>query len=236
MIDDRYSGVALILGSAGIIITLALHPSDRGLFQPDTFQSAARTLMAVHSIALFSFPILFVGAYGLSRRLSPLPNTFPFALSGLVFYSFALASMMIGVAFDGLVSPGLAKQIISTTGSIGQGWRIAFNYNSLVDQAFVRVFVMGSSIAVLLWSASILRTKLSRGSGIFGFILGVGTIAAQLTGAMDRAPHTFLMVLVAQALWFTILGVILSRTPQIRREQPPNESAESLTTAPTGGS
>jgi hypothetical protein len=219
MIDDRSSGMALIIGSAGIIITLVLHPSGHGLFQADTFDSAARTLMAVHSIALLSFPILLMGAYGLSRSLALPANTFPFALSGLLFYGFALAAMMIGVVFDGLVSPGLAKQIINTTGSVGQGWKIAFNYNGLLDQAFVRVFVVGSSVAILLWSASIMKATISRTAGISGLVLGVGAIAAQLTGQMDRAPHVFLIVLVGQAVWFTILGVILSRRPQAQPSQ-----------------
>jgi hypothetical protein len=219
MIDDRTSGLALILGSAGMIITLVLHPSGHGLFQSDTFESAARTLMAVHSIALVSFPVLFMGAYGLSRRLASPGSSFPFAFSGLIFYGLSLASMMIGVVFDGLVTPGLARQIINTTGPVGQGWKIVFNYNGLVDQAFVRVFVVGSSIAILLWSASVLREKLSRAAGIFGAILSVGALAAQLAGLMDRAPHVFLIVLVGQAAWFTMLGVLLSRSPRVQTLQ-----------------
>ena len=214
MIDDRTSGYALIVGSAGMIITLVLHPSGRGLFQQDTFESAARTLMAVHSIALLSFPILFMGSCGLSRRLLSPAGGFPFGFSALVYYGFALASMMTGVVFDGLVSPGLARQIIDTSGSIGQGWRIAFNYNSLIDQAFVRVFIVGSSVAIVLWSVSIIKVRLSRAAGIFGALLSLGAIVAQLAGQMDRAPHIFAFVLVGQAVWFTILGVILARTPR----------------------
>jgi hypothetical protein len=215
MTNDRTSGLALILGSAGIVLTLVLHPSGRGLLQPETFDSAARTLMAVHSIALASFPFLFLGACGLPRRIDSPANSFPIGFCGLVFYGFSLAAMMTGVVFDGLVTPGIARQIINTTGAVGQGWRIAFNYNGLVDQAFVRVFLVGSSLAITLWSGGMLRYRtFSRTLGILGCILGVGAIITQLSGQMDRAPHMFVVVLLGQAFWLTAAGVILRRMPE----------------------
>jgi hypothetical protein len=123
--------------------------------------------------------------------------------------------MMTGVVFDGLVTPGIARQIINTTGTVAQGWKIAFNYNGLLDQAFVRVFLVGSSLAITLWSGAVLRYRtFSRALGILGCILGVGAIIIQLSGEMDRAPHIFIVVLFGQALWFAAAGVSLRRIPE----------------------
>ncbi|MBZ5599924.1 MAG: hypothetical protein LAN83_16550 [Acidobacteriia bacterium] len=213
MTNDRLSGLALIAGSAGVIITLSLHPSGRGLFAPETFQAEARKLIAVHSLALACLPLWFLGACGLSQRLgSGGDSDSRFGFAGLVLYGFAMAAMMTAVVFDGLITPGLAGRINEATGTVGQGWRITFNYNGMVDQAFVRVFVAASSVAILLWSVSIVRSAaLARAIGIYGCVLGAATVIALLSGQLDRYVHLFGMALVGQALWFVIAGVLLSR-------------------------
>jgi hypothetical protein len=213
MTNERLSGLALIAGSAGVIITLSLHPSGRGLFAPDTFAAEARKLIAVHSLALACLPLWFLGACGLAQRVGSCGESAKqFGLAGLVLYGFSLAGMMTAVVFDGLVSPGLAARINEATGTAGQGWRIAFNYNGMVDEAFVRVFIMASSVAVLLWSASIARSgALARALGIYGAVLAVATMIALLSGQLDRYVHIFGMVLVGQALWFCIAGALLWR-------------------------
>jgi len=215
MNHERASGLAMIAGSAGLIITLMLHPSDRGLFSPEHYESAARQLIAVHSLALLSLPIWFFGAVGLMRRLG-WPGT-----AGLVFYGFGSAAVMTAITFDGLVSPGLAKQIIATTGTVGQGWRIAFNYNSMIDQAFMRVFIVGSMAAIALWSAAILKTRvLPRGIGIYGLLLSAAGIIALVTGMMNSRPHVFGMAIVGEALWFIAAGVQLWQMTPASTNQP----------------
>lgn len=213
MTHERLGGLALIAGSAGVIITLGLHPSGRGLFSPDTFEAEARKLIAVHSLALVCLPLWFLGAWALARRVGTKGESDQqFGFAGLVFYAFALAAMMTAVVFDGLVSPGLAARINQATGTAGQGWRIAFNYNSSVDMAFVRVFIAASSLALLLWSVAVARREaLPRALGVYGCLLTVATLVALLSGELDRYMHIFGMVLVGQALWFVIAGVLMYR-------------------------
>lgn len=205
MTDDRISGLALIVGSIGVIVTLALHPSGRELFVPGQFESAARKLIVVHSLALVSLPVWFFGACGLSRRLG-----YRLGVAPLVIYGFGLMAMMNALVIDGLVSPGLAREIVATTGTVGQGWRIAFNHNSIVDQAFMHVFLAASSVAILLWSVSILKSgALARGVGIYGCILGAAAVIALLSGQLDRHEHFFGVVIIGQAIWFFCAGVLL---------------------------
>jgi hypothetical protein len=157
MTDDRMSGLALIAGSAGVIITLSLHPSGR--ITPGQIDSVARTLVAVHSLALASLPVWFLGALGLSRR-GPAPHRI--ATAALVLYGFGVAAMMNAVVFDGLVSPAVLREIVAASPSTSEAWHIVFNYNGSLDQAFGEVFVVASSVAIALWSISIIRT-LGRG-------------------------------------------------------------------------
>jgi len=208
MTDDRITGLALIAGSAGVILALGLHPSGRDLFAAETFASAARKLIAVHSLALACLPVWLFGAWGLSRRLDVQWT----ARAALVTYAFALMAMMNAVVIDGLVTPGLAHGIVNATGTAGQGWRIAFNHNSLMDQAFMRVFLVASSVAIVLWSASILRSAaLGRAVGVYGCVLGAATVIAQLSGQLDIHQHLFGAAIVGQVVWFVIVGTSLCR-------------------------
>jgi hypothetical protein len=212
MTDDRISGLALIAGSAGAIVALSLHPSGRDLFMPGQLEAAARELIAVHSLALASLPVWLFGAYGLSRHVGV---HWP-ARMALVTYAFAMVAMMNAVVVDGLVSPGLAREIVDATGTASQGWRIAFNHNSLMDQAFMRVFLVASSAAIVLWSASIVRSvALPRSVGIYGCVLGAITVIALLSGQLDRHTHMFGMVIVGQAIWFLVVGALLCRVSNV---------------------
>jgi hypothetical protein len=208
MTEDRITGLALIAASVGVIVVLGLHPSGKDLFVPGQSDSAARKLIAVHSMALACLPVWFFGACGLSRRFGILWT----ARAALVTYAFAVMAMMNAMVVDGLVSPGLGREIVNTSGTVGQAWRIAFNYNSLVDQAFMRVFLVASSIAIVLWSVSIVKSvELSRGAAIYGCALGATTVIALLSGQLDRHAHIFGMVIIGQALWFLLIGASLWR-------------------------
>ena len=127
-------------------------------------------LIAVHTLALLTAPVLFLGALGLSRRLSS-PDRL--GIAALVLYGFAMVAVVSSAVTDGLVSPNLLRQIVSTSPPASDLWRALFRYNGYVDAAFAEVFIVASSLAVTLWSAAILRNRaLARGLGIFGAVIG----------------------------------------------------------------
>jgi hypothetical protein len=218
MSNDRWAGLMLILGSVGLLITLGLHPSGRELFSPATFEAAARKLIAVHSLALAALPLWFAGALGLSRRIGSQDSVEQnLASTGLVFYGCGLITMMTGIVFDGLVSPSLAGQINNSTGTVGQGWRIAFNYNGMLDMAFMRVFLAASSIALGLWSAAILRGRvLPRAAGVMGSLLALAILALLFSGQLDRNEHFYGVIFLGEALWMLLMGVLLLRAEPAR--------------------
>ena len=82
----RLSGWALIVGSVGILVTLVLHPNERGLFDPAQVESVARMTIIVHSIALFAIPFFFIGGLGISQRIGWDSSG---AVAALIFFGFA---------------------------------------------------------------------------------------------------------------------------------------------------
>ena len=206
----RLSGWALIAGSVGILVTLVLHPNERGLFDPAQIESVRRTTIIVHSVALFALPLLFMGALGLSRRIGWDSAD---AVAALIVYAFALGAMMNAIVVDGLVTPGLARVIANATPDKAAEWNIALKHNGFLDAAFMNVSLMASSLAIVLWSVAIVRTgAAARVIGILGFLLSAGTIIALVTGLLSRNLHLFLLVLVGQAIWFLSNGVQLCRS------------------------
>jgi len=214
--NERVSGLALIAGSLATILTLSLHPS--GPIAPERIESVARMLIAVHALALASLPFLFMGAFGMSRRLA-LAGRLP--MVALVLYAFALVSVMNAAVADGLVSPHILREFVNATPATRDGWRMALRYNGWLDEAFAQVYVVASSLAILLWSAAMLSSAVSssmvtprsgaptRGVGIYGCFLAPVILIAMFSGLFSRAPHALAMVVLGEALWFIAVGALL---------------------------
>src|ERR1700737_3221949 len=161
MADDRKGGIALIAGSLAGIVTMGLHPTVRDLFAPDKLAPMALLLIGVHALSVASMPVLFLGAFALSRRVAS-PDRI--AIVALVVYGFALTAVLVAAVVDGFVVPGLAHKIMTTAPPESEVWRVALYYNGFLNQAFARVFLVASSISIVLWSASICRCLFRRQS------------------------------------------------------------------------
>jgi hypothetical protein len=208
MKDNRLGGIALIAGTIGSIITLIIHPSGgHDLFVPDKFAHIAAMMVAAHSLAIASMWIVFLGALALTRCLAP--NRI--AIAALVIYGFASAAVMSAATVDGFVGPSVLRHVIFDTSPATGQWRALFVYNQLFVEAFTQVFVVASAVAIVLWSASILKTRLlPLGSAIYGLVLGVGSVLAIAAGASGNA-HAVHLVMLSQIIWFLLVGILLWR-------------------------
>ncbi len=208
MTDDRKSGIALITGMAGTIITMALHPTGQDLASGHA-ASMMQLNVAVHTLALVCVPILFLGALGLTQRLAS-PNRL--ALSGLVLFGFAEVAVMIAASASGLIAPGLFRHMSGADPAAADAWRAVMALNGHLNQAFALIFTVASSVAIVLWSAAILKTStFARALGIYGCILGPLTILGVLSGHIRLNVHGFGLVVLGQAIWFVTAGVLLCR-------------------------
>jgi hypothetical protein len=206
MNDDRLGGIALIAGAIGGIVTMVLHPTGHDLLTPERFASVAPLAVGVHALAIASLPFSFLGALALSRRTAS-PDRL--ALAALVVYGFALVSVMVAAAVSGFAGTGVAREFVSAAPSEKEGWRILIHYTGELNQAFARIFAVASATAIMLWSASIVRTRaLARGVAVYGLLLGPAAIVAVLSGLVKLDAPGFGLVVFTQAIWFLIAGAL----------------------------
>jgi len=208
MTDNRMSGLVLLAASAGLILTLSLHPSGR--IAPAQIDQMVRKLVAVHSLGLATLPLTFLGALGLARVLAS-PNRL--GIVGLVLYGFAAVAMLCGVVADGLVTPSLLREMVAASPgtSTSDAVRMVFKYNDYLDMALVQVSMVASTAAIAVWSVAIVRSAtLPRGVAIYGLILGVVALLAVFSGALNP-EHAIHIVVVSQCSWFVIVGILLWR-------------------------
>jgi hypothetical protein len=209
MTDERKSGWALIAGTVAGIIIMSLHPSGHDIAAPGQLESVLRLSIAVHALALFSLPVLFLGAWGLSRRVETEDRV---ALAGLVTYAFGLAAVMNAGVLNGLVAPGILRQVFASDSPASQSARLMAGYYFRQNQAFAQVYVVAVSVAIALWSVSIIRSRrLDRALAIYGVILAPIILIALLSGHLSMGVHGFGMVVLCQGIWFIAAGVGLCR-------------------------
>ena len=209
MRDQRLGGIALIASALFGIVTMSLHPTAHDFAARESFHSMANLGIAVHALAVASAPLSFLGALALTQRLQSADRL---AVSALVAYGFGLVAVIIAAAVSGFVAPNLMQEMMSSAPPASDVWRIALDYNHHINQAFAKIFVVASSIAIVLWSSSIVRGRaLAAGAGIYGALLGPATIVALASGHLRLDVHGMGAVVFAQALWFTIVGVLLYR-------------------------
>jgi hypothetical protein len=89
---------------------------------------------------------------------------------------------------------------------------MVFDYNHRLNQAFARTYVVASSAAIVLWSASILRSRsLAPGVAIYGLLVGPAILLAVVSGHLRLDVHGFGLIVLPQAVWFVVAGARLGR-------------------------
>ncbi len=195
-----------------MIITMISHPG--GKISPAEVDHVARMLILVHSLALASIPVIFLGAWGMTRRIGGADRL---AWAALVVYALASIAVMNAAVCDGLMAPAIMRKIVAATPETRDMWQTLMNFNFQMNQAFARVYAVGSSLALVLWSVSILRYRtLGRGVGIYGVILGLVTAVGICSGLLTPDRHGFGMLIFGQAIWFLLAaeGMWKTDSPQ----------------------
>ena len=161
MTDDRKSGIALIAGSLGGVLTMAIHPTGAAALTADQVAHLAVASAAAHSLAMVSFVVLFLGGCGLARGIGA-PDRIAF--SAIVTYGFACVAGFIATAVSGFIVPSIMRHMILDVPATAQQWRIVIDGIFQINQAFARIYSVAASLAIILWSVSALRNGGRRAS------------------------------------------------------------------------
>src|ERR1700733_8865503 len=154
MTDNRKAGIAVIAGSIGGIVTMAIHPTGAGTLTADQLTRLESMSGIAHSLGMISMLFLFLGACGLTQRIAGEDRL---AFSGLVVDAFAVVAVLIAAAVSGFIVPGIMRQMVHDAPAAAPTWRIAIASVFQINQAFSRIYSVAASAAILLWSISSLR-------------------------------------------------------------------------------
>jgi hypothetical protein len=200
------SGSLLMVGALAGVVVMALHPVAHDLMRPDTGQQLARLNVMVHALGLAAAPMVFLGLLGLWRRLGPSD----LGTAALVLYGWGLVAVMSAAVASGFVSPGVIARIVAEEGSkVPDAFLL---YTGLWNQGFAKVNVVATSMGILLFGATILKTdRLSRGAGVFGIVVSTLILVLFFVGHIRLDVHGFGVITLAQSAWLLWVGILLCR-------------------------
>jgi hypothetical protein len=224
MTETRASGTALIAGTLGGILTMAIHPTGGGSLNADQIAHLSLVSGIAHSIAILSFVLMFLGACGLTRRLAAFagkPNPDHLAFAAVVTFGFACVAILNAAAVSGFIVPNIMRHMVRDGAATLPQYHLIIDAVFQFNQAFARLYSVGTSIAMALWSASALRNGgLGRGISIYGCVVSTLITLGIVVGHLRLNVHGMAIVVLGQAVWFIIAGVQLCRRP----ETPANNS------------
>ena len=211
MTDNRKSGIALIISSLGGILTMAIHPTAAGSPTPEQIRPLSVSSGAAHSLAMVSVLLLFLGACGLAQSIAA-PDRISFA--AIVTFGFACVAIFVAAAVDGFIVPALMKHMVRDVPAATRQWQIVIDGIFQINQAFARIYSVAASLAMILWSVSVLRNGgFSRGIAIYGCMISALIILGIGVGHLRLDVHGMAAVWLGQAIWFVLVGYQLFVQP-----------------------
>ena len=207
MTDDRKAGIALMAGSVGGLVTMAIHPVMSGGLTGAQFEHLALVSAVAHSLAIASSLASFLGALGLTRRVAAADRL---SLAALVTYGLALVAIVQAAAISGFIEPDIMRRMMRDTPANGSIWRIVVVAFFQINQAYARIFTVAASAAVALWSVSALRDGgLGRAKAIYGCVASPLLMFGIVSGHLRLDVHGMALVGLAQGIWFISVGAEL---------------------------
>ena len=150
---------------------------------------------------------LFLGACGLAQYLAAADRI---AFAATVIYGFSCVATLIAAAVSGFIIPAIMEQMVRDIPAAAHQWQIVISAIFQINQGFARIFALGASAAVILWSVSALRNGgLGRGVSIYGCLSALLTMAGVGSGYLRLDVHGMGIIALGQAVWFVIVGTQL---------------------------
>ncbi|HEV8630871.1 MAG TPA: hypothetical protein VGV61_11180 [Thermoanaerobaculia bacterium] len=207
MNDNRLGGAALIVASLSSLLVMLHHPTGHDLLSPGGQAAAVHRNVVVHGMALAAVPLMLLGTLALTQRLRA-PNRL--AVMAFVTYAFASAAVTCAAVMSGLVAPRAVGAILESGEGPNGAWHMMLRYTAWLNRGFAQVFVVASAVAILLWALAILRGRgLALWAGWLGIVVCLLVLAVAFSGHMWDSIHVFGLVVLAEAVWFVAVGVLL---------------------------
>ena len=205
-----YSGSALMLGSAIMVVTMVMHPSGGN---PDHLRHVASMIIITHSLAILSIPVTLFGFWGLTKRMGP-EN--PLVMVGFITMCTGLFAVMLAAAFNGLALPLFLNSHYTADAEAQKSLGLLLNYNSTLNHAFDYIFIGGVCLAVMLWSiATIGGDIFPKWVAYFGLVTCALVICSLFAGFIFVDLTGFRVFIAGLVVWMVINGVMLRRQTEV---------------------
>ena len=207
-LPQKSAGLALILGSFLMIMTMVLHPAG-GNFEH--LVKIFNIIVISHSLAILSIPFSLIGFRGLQRRLgqAPLLSTSAFAIMVV-----GLGAGVAAAAINGLALPLFVRRYAEAPEQMMETIRLILNYGSSLNHAFDFILIGAVCLSMLLWSLAILITKdLPSWIGFLGITLSLAAFVMILGGFHFVDLHGFRLFIFGWMVWVLSVGVVMMKSP-----------------------
>jgi hypothetical protein len=127
-------------------------------------------------------------------------------------------AIFIAATVSGFVIPPILKHMTRDEAANAHQWQMVSWGIFQLNQAFARIYAIGASVAILLWSAAARHNcGLSRGTVIYGYIIAALVIVAVGSGHVRLDVHGMAAVGLGQTIWFVLVGAQMYSREMVRR-------------------
>jgi 1-aminocyclopropane-1-carboxylate deaminase/D-cysteine desulfhydrase-like pyridoxal-dependent ACC family enzyme len=202
-----------VLLACGVLAVFAMahHPSVESHSPAEAIREIGRvgTLNLVVHAAMIAIVAALLFAFAVFSLRRGIANEA--VLGALVAQAIGSAAMIVAAMISGFVIPDIAARYAHAS---ADGMTFAVQVIAIgagVNQAFARLGVIGMSLAIVLWSADLVRTPgFVRITGALGFVAGALAGGVLVLGGR-LTPLTLGIVVLGQAIWYCAVGVLLVR-------------------------
>lgn len=162
----------------------------------------------VHGAVMFVLALLTSGMLYFSALLG---FRRPAVLTATIFYVVATALMFVATTIDGFVIPMIGAHCEATTVNCLQSTQEMLSLASIFVQSFTRIGEFATASAIFFWSIELLhfRSQL-RVIGLAGVAIAVGHVVLLFGPASVLTPHSLLMLLALQVMWYLFAAVLMA--------------------------
>ena len=207
---DVTAGLILISSALASVTAAAHHPVIKAQGRDDFLARIRESAVAdrfVHGVLIVCSIALLFTLFRFAQRLGTQRAT---VLLGLISYSFGTAIMINAALIDGFVAPEIGSSFLQAPSDIADDGIALLKLCSIVIQVFTKTGVITTSVAILLWSAALIRA--GRGP-LLAAVVGVAVVLVQVFvlayGGPTITAHTIIPIVVAMAVWYFAIGLLL---------------------------
>jgi hypothetical protein len=206
---NRSAALALWLGTGAGLLVMALHPSGHAVVHNASIGGSNSLVSLVHALAVIGEGLVLGGALAIVARMRARMDL---AVAGYVFFALAGITVIIAAVASGFLSPASVRGISEVDAAERAGMLNDLHYAGMINQAFAKISVILSALALLTWSAAILITRaFPKGLAAYGIVLASIMLLGVGSGYLRLNIHGYGLVVLGTGLWQVLIANALWR-------------------------